>query len=233
MCQPLAPFIRCSIPIRPSAGYRHSSRSKRSFAHGCDWIDFGNPPPVRPEFANLGDQWKREDSDNGALKRLVQEDFVRSRLIAHISNDLAVGAGAGWDVSVDRLHGRVIGARFARDASLKAHGFALPILIPRVVDLTWEDVVKMRRLKALKNLRAILRDVEIEAFEVARSQADLESATLRVYANKMRDMNEQVENIISVGKQALVELLIASAAGYATVGLAGAAIPAGAGSPRA
>ena len=86
----------------------------------------------------------------------------------------------------------------------------------------------MRRLKALKNLRAILRDVEIEAFEVARSQADLESATLRVYANKMRDMNEQVENIISVGKQALVELLIASAAGYATVGLAGAAIPAGA-----
>ena len=49
-------------------------------------------------FKQLEQQWKRRDDGNGALSRLVPEDFVRSRLVDHVSHDLAVGASGGWDV---------------------------------------------------------------------------------------------------------------------------------------
>ena len=126
----------------------------------CDWVVFGNPEPMRPEFKNLADRWKRFDDRNGALNRLVPENFVRSRLVDHISTDLAVGASGGWDVSVDRFHGRVISARFAGDAAVMIHGVALPILVPRVGHLAWDEIAAIRRLKAMERLREVLREVE-------------------------------------------------------------------------
>ncbi len=151
----------------------------------CDWIIPGYPGGMANEFKKLEDRWKRQDDANGALARLVPEHFVRSRLIDSVSHDLAVGASGGWDVSVDRFHGRVIGARFARDATVQQRGLALPILVPRVGDLDWSDIVRIRKLKAIERLRKLLREVEIEAFEVARSGGDLESAMHRAYADKV------------------------------------------------
>ena len=99
---------------------------EKELPKGCDWISFGMSGPIGPEFDKLADRWKRLDDKNQALLRLVPEDFVRSRLIDHVSKDLVTGTAGQWDVSVDRFHGRVIGARLAGDATAKATGFALP-----------------------------------------------------------------------------------------------------------
>jgi len=122
----------------------------------CDWIVLGYPSEMASEFKKVEDRWKRRDDANGALARLVPEQFVRSRLVDSVSHDLAVGASGGWDVSVDRFHGRVIGARFAGDATIQTRGFALPILVPRVGDLDWADI--FARWKANRSMSHALAE---------------------------------------------------------------------------
>jgi hypothetical protein len=186
---------------------------------GCDWITFGMPGPVAPEIEKLADRWKRLDDKNQALLRLVPEHFVRSRLIDHVSKDLVTGTAGQWDVSVDRFHGRVIGARLADDATVKTKGFALPILVPRVGDLEWGDVKRIRKLKALSRLREVLREVEAEAYELAASGGDLEAAMHSTYVKKVVDASKDVEGIRSIGLMALAELVVGSGAAYGFAGL--------------
>ncbi len=186
---------------------------------GCDWVTFGLPGPVAPEFDKLADRWKRLDDKNQALLRLVPENFVRSRLIDHVSKDLVTGTAGQWDVSVDRYHGRVIGARLAGDATVKATGFALPILVPRVGDLEWDDVKRIRKLKAMTRLREVLREVEAEAYEVAASGRDLEAAMHTAYVKKVANASKGVEGIRSIGSMALAELVVGSGSAYAIAGL--------------
>ena len=137
-----------------------------------------------------------------------------------MSHDLAVGASGGWDVSVDRFHGRVISARFAGDATIQTQGLALPILVPRVGDLDWSDIARIRKLKAIKRLREVLREVEAEAFDVARSGRDLEAAMHRAYTSKVADASDKVQGLRSAGAMGVAELVVGAGAGYATTGLA-------------
>jgi hypothetical protein len=195
----------------------------------CDWIVLGHPAGMAPEFEKLEDGWKRRDDANGALTRLVPETFVRSQLVKDVSHDLAVGASGGWDVSVDRFHGRVIGARFANDATIETKGIALPLLVPRVGDLPWSDIVRIRQLKAIRRLREVLREVETEAFEVARSGGDLEAAMHGAYVKKVADAAIKVHGIRSATFMGAAELLVGAGAGYATIGLALLGPAAGAG----
>jgi hypothetical protein len=194
-----------------------------------DWIVFGAPSDMAPEFKKLEDQWKRWDGRNDALIRLVPENFVRSRILDDVSHDLAIGASGGWDVSVDRFHGQVVGARFASGGTLQSKGLALPVLVPRVGDLTWEEVAKLRRLKAIQQLRAVLREVESEAFDVARSGGDLEAAMHHAYEKKLAGVSEKLHGIRSTAAMGIAELLVGAGAGYATTGLALLGPAAGAG----
>jgi hypothetical protein len=187
---------------------------------GCDWVVLGYPTDPAPEFLRLQDQWRRIDDRNEALERLVPEHFVRGRLVEHVTKDLTVGISGGWDVSVDRFHGRVIGARFASDGPFTDRGVALPILVPRVSDLSWEDVARIRRLRAITRLREVLREVEAEAYEVTRSGGDLEAAMHTAYTRKVARASEGVEGIRSVAATAAMELLVGSGSGYAVTGLA-------------
>jgi hypothetical protein len=191
----------------------------REIPASCDWIGFGHPSEMADAFKKVEDQWKRRDDANGALSRLVPEDFVRSRLVNHVSHDLAVGASGGWDVSVDRFHGRVIGARFAGDATIQTSGFALPMLVPRVGDLDWSDIVKIRKLKAIERLRRILREIEAEAFEIVRSGGDLEAAMHAAYVKKVVNASGKVHGLRSAGAMGVAELLVGAGGGYATTGL--------------
>ncbi|HEY3546060.1 MAG TPA: hypothetical protein VGK17_08195 [Propionicimonas sp.] len=172
------------------------------------------------EFKRLEQAWKRHDGANLALPRVAAEQFVRTRLVDHVSHDIAVGAAGGWDVSVDRLHGQVIGARFAAEATIKASGMALPILVPRVGDLAWADIASIRKDKAIARLRNVLREVETEALEAARAGGDLEAAMHAAYTRKVAAASEQVHGIRSVGSMAVAEFVIGAGAGYATTGLA-------------
>lgn len=185
----------------------------------CDWIVLGYPSGMAPEFEKLADRWKRSDDKNAALTRLVPEHFVRSRIVEHVSKDLALGASGGWDVSVDRYHGRVIGARFAGDATIQTKGVALPILVPRVGDLDWEDVAKIRRLKAIDRLRGVLREVEAEAFEVARTGGDLEQVMRSVFLAKVAAASKDVHGIRRVSALVLADLVVGAGAGYVTAGV--------------
>ena len=192
---------------------------EKELPKGCDWISFGMSGPISPEFEKLADRWKRLDDKNQALLRLVPEDFVRSRLIDHVSKDLVTGTAGQWDVSVDRFHGRVIGARLAGDATAKATGFALPILVPRVGDLDWDDVKRIRKFKAIARLREVLREVETEAYEVASSGRELEAAMHSAYDKKVANAIKGVEGVRSIGSMALAELVVGSGSAYALAGL--------------
>ena len=185
----------------------------------CDWISFGVPGPLTPEFEQLAARWKRLDENNEALLRLVPERFVRSRLIEHVSNDLVTGAAGQWEVSMDRYHGKVIGARLARDATVKTNGFALPIIVPGVGDLDWDDVKRIRNLKAMTQLREVLREVEAEAYEVATCNGDLEAAMHTAFVKKVAHATKGVEGIRSIGSMALAELVVGSGSAYAVAGL--------------
>jgi len=185
---------------------------------GCDWISFGQPGPVTREFDRLADRWKR-DADGDALVRLVPERFVRSHLVGHISSDLTRGFAGQWDVSVDPLHGRVIGARFANNPSIETKGVALPFLVPRVGDLDWATVRELRERKELRRLRAVLREIEVEAFEVAASGGDLESALRNAHIKKLRKASENVGLLRSVADVGVTELAVGIGSGLAVTGL--------------
>ena len=185
----------------------------------CDWISFGSVDSSRPEVKLVAEAWKERDAGNDALQRLVPEQFVRTAIISHIADDLAVGACAGWDTSVDRYHGRVIAARFVSDASLKSRGFALPILVPRVERLDWEDVAGIRRLPALARLRTVLREVEEEASSL-KSADDVEAAVRCAYEKRLRGAALAGAGVASIAGHALINMLVGVGAGYATIGLA-------------
>jgi hypothetical protein len=192
----------------------------------CDWIAFGRPSGVPIELRRPSDQWKRIDEENAALERLVPERFVRSLLVGHVSDDLATGIAGGWDIGLDRFHGEVVSARFADDATIQPYGFALPILVPRVSSLGWDDVAAIRRLPAIERLRKVLGEVELEAVAVSASGNDIESAVRAAYDAKVRDAVSDVEGLGGSLAHGLAELVVGTAAGYATValGLTGPAV---------
>lgn len=205
----------------------------RELSGQCDWIVLGEPADMAEPFKDLKRRWTRRDDSNTALERLVPERFVRERLVEHVSHDLAIGASGGWDVSVDRYHGRVITARFAEDASIRVHGFALPVLVPRVADLGWSEIIQIRNSPGIKRLRQVIREVETEAFEVARAGGDLDSALHAAYRGRLIDACCKVEGLRSAGMMGVAELLVGAGAGYATTGLALLGPLAGAGASAA
>jgi hypothetical protein len=199
---------------------------KAELPPGCDWIVFGQPSGVPVELQRLGVQWKRIDDENAALERLVPERFVRLQLITHVSDDLATGLAGGWDVGLDRFHGEVVSARFADDATVQPYGFALPILVPRVGNLGWDDVAAIRRLPAIERLRKVLEEVELEAAEASARGDDIESTVRTAYDAKVRDVVSDVEGLGGSLAHGLAELVVSTAAGYGTValGLTGPAV---------
>jgi hypothetical protein len=193
---------------------------KREFTRDCDWIHF-EPLPVEPselEFPTL-------DRDNPALQRMVPSANVRSSIIESIEIDIVCAAAIGCDVSMDRLHGEVITARFEKDALVSMPGMALPILVPKVGQLAWDDVGRIRSHRALSYPRAVLREVEAEAFGLAVDNIAIDDAIRVVYSKKMRSAAEEVDSIVATGRHAFIDLVVGSAAGYATVGLSSTVAP--------
>lgn len=185
---------------------------------GCDWIHFGTPQHSSKAVTDIAAEWKRFDDQNGALQRLVPESFVRARLVDHIGEDLAVGAAGGWGISIDSLHSRVVEARFAGDATLRSQGFALPILVPQVGTIGWDDIAAIRRESSLDRLRKVLAEIEEESLEVVRSGGDLEQAVRRAYDQKLRRIVEDTEGIRAIATHGLAaEVIVGAVTGYATV----------------
>jgi hypothetical protein len=75
-------------------------------------------------------------------------------------------------------------------------------------------------MKAMERLRQVLREIEMEAFEVASSGGDLEQAVRRAYDRKLRDVAGNVEGVRSAIGHSLVDFVVGTGMGYATFGLA-------------
>lgn len=189
----------------------------------CDWIVFGRPGPVAPEMQRLADRWKRHDARNSVLERLEPDYFVRSLLIDHVSQDLTTGVAGGWDISLDRYHGDVVNARFSDSKAVESRAFALPILIPKVGNLSWAEVAAIRHHPAIERMRKVLHEVEAEAAQAATGNGDIESAVQGAYNGKVQAALSHVENLGSSVRHVLAELLVGTGAGYSTfaLGLAG------------
>jgi len=85
--------------------------------------------------------------------------------------------------------------------------------------LEWDDVKRIRKLKAMTRLREVLREVEAEAYELAASGGDLEAAMHSAYVKKVVAASKGVEGIRSIGLMALAELVVGSGAAYGFAGL--------------
>ena len=184
---------------------------------GCDWIIFGTSSGSSPEVLAASKAWKSKDGRSDSLLQLVPEQFVRSQIVSNIADDLAVGLGGNWDVSTDGLHSRVFRARFEERSLFREKGFALPILIPNVTSLSWDDIQQIRRHKAVRQLRDNLLEVESEA--LAAAGGDIERAVHLAYENQIAPAQRAIDAAFPQATLALGEVVVGVAAGYATMGL--------------
>lgn len=96
-------------------------------------------------------------------------------------------------------------------------GFALPILIPNVTSLSWDDIQQIRRHKAVRQLRDNLLEVESEA--LAAAGGDIERAVHLAYENQIAPAQRAIDAAFPQATLALGEVVVGVAAGYATMGL--------------
>jgi hypothetical protein len=187
---------------------------------GCDWVEFVVPPDPGPQWKSESRSRKSSEMDNPALQRLIPVHFVRSQVLDDSSSDLGSAVAGGASISLDPLHSRVIAARYARDSNLKPLGFAMPILMPRVGGLPWDEIVRVRKMKGMQQLRAVLREVELDAMETARSNGDLERQVHTRYLKKAQAATAAVDGMGATFAKGAAELVVGTAIGYATTGLA-------------
>lgn len=184
---------------------------------GCDWIDYFYRPQSHPaHVSELARRWSSRDEMNQVLAKEFPDRYVRSRIISNANEELAIAAVAGVVLSADPLHIRVIALRLDAETNWSAQGFALPILLPTVVDLDWAAIANLRRDRGIEYLRKTLREVETEALELAVSGGDLEEQIHRTYERRLASAVGRVDSLGVVARRTLAGFGIGTAAGFAT-----------------
>jgi hypothetical protein len=184
-----------------------------------DWMRYASSS--RSSAAKeTADTWRRRDSRNETLQKVLPIAAVRDVVIRNADNDLAVAAHGGVSVMQDSRHQQVLGARFASESPWKATGFAVPMLMPAVGDLDWETVARIRSHRFMGDLRRILREIEHSVLEDARG-GDAEAAVRHAMERHLVKAVGKVEGLGALPKHAIVELGVGTMIGVATFGLAG------------
>jgi hypothetical protein len=191
---------------------------RNELSRESSWIEFVYPHEPGAEVKRVADRFTHADESNPELEALLPHHFVPTRVITDVNNDLMVGLGSACDVSVDPFHGRVISARFAQTESLQPTGLALPVLLPRVRSLSWEDIGTVRRIKGLERLREVLREVELEATAGSAAKTDPHDAIRDSFAKRLAIGAADLEGVLSTAGSELIVMTVGAAAGYATMG---------------
>lgn len=128
----------------------------------------------------------------------------------------------GFLTSQDNLHLQVLAQRF-EDSSpdWRLTGYALPILIPDVTDLGWDQLDDLRRDKAIQQLRGVLNEIEQETMDVAVNGGDLERAVHRAAEKRLARVSGKLDTIGGLGRRTAIGFVVGTGAGVATMGLAG------------
>jgi hypothetical protein len=105
-------------------------------------------------------------------------------------NDLAIAATMGSAVSIDRRHRLALETRIrAGDAKPVGGQYALELLLP--IGFTWADVPDLRKHRALRDYRAIVREVEAEALRGSQSVAEFDDRIRREYGRRVAAASEK------------------------------------------
>jgi hypothetical protein len=161
-------------------------------ASATEWVDFGCLVDEAPA-KELVRAWQRVDSarlrpylKRGRLSDPEPPDgrFVGNAIVKAGYFDLAVAAVTGSAVSIDRRHQDVVVRRIeAGDAQRVGGQYALEVLLPD--GFGWDDVPDLRAMRALRDYRAIIREVEEAALTDARNSEDLQRALHAEYAERL------------------------------------------------
>lgn len=185
----------------------------------CDWLRWVSPQKSSAA-KSLAQQWTRLDSRNGVLAKEMPVEFARRLVIQHANADLSLAAVGGLAIMQDPLHRRVMEARF-QGSSWQAAGFVLPIVLPAVTDLGWEQIAGVRRHRSLGRFRSVLKEVEKEALEEATRTGDVESATHHAYESYLASAAGEFPGLPNLVKRTVGGLVVGSAIGMATAGWTG------------
>ncbi len=110
--------------------------------------------------------------------------FVHGAILAAGYHDLAVAATSGVAISIDHRHRLAVDARLrAGDARPLGGHYALQLLLP--TEFSWSDVPDLRNHRALRDYRAIVREVEAEALRTDRSVAEIDDRIHRDYERRL------------------------------------------------
>jgi hypothetical protein len=140
----------------------------------CDWMHWAQAD-LQGDAKRLASEWTRRDMESPGLKRQWPDHTVRSAIIKHVNHDLALSATNGFAVTQDPLHRRVYESRFRLESGWRPDGFVLPVVVPSVADLGWQEVADLRRHPGMAAFREVLREVEQQALAEAAG-GDLEAA---------------------------------------------------------
>jgi hypothetical protein len=111
-------------------------------------------------------------------------EFVRSAIVKAGYFDLAVAALTRSAVSMDRRHSLGVDVRLrAGDAHRVGGHYALEVLLPS--DFTWTDVPDLRKHRAIRDYRAIMREVETATMDSTASPAELDDLIRREYEGRL------------------------------------------------
>ena len=157
-------------------------------ASAAKWLAFGHVEGDRPAKEMVG-VWESSDRlgrlrQGGSRPTAARERFAQDAILKAGYLDLAIAATAGSAISIDRRHRLAIEARLTvGDAAPVGGHYALHLLLP--VEFTWDDVADLRRHRALREYRAVMREIEDEAMRTSQSPAELDDHIHREYANRV------------------------------------------------
>lgn len=188
----------------------------------ADWIDWVHAPDPNPDGRRIADAWSRRDRQNSSLREAIPIEFVRSCVIKHGNRDLVLAAGTGALCSQDDLHSRVSEQRLNESqSSWQIQGFALPVLVPDVGHLPWDEIVAARKHRAIARLRSVLAEIEGETWPTAVDGGDVERAVHLAAERRLAAAAAATDSIGTTAKKTLLGLVVGAGSGVATLGITG------------
>lgn len=168
-----------------------------------EWFTFGHANDSS-DAKRIASQLRYRDRESVELKRMLPANggpfgFVRDRVIDDANLDLLLGAGLGSAVSLDSLHASVVRARVERGEAHPAFGSnSLPILVPNVANLEWDDISDLRRQSGLRDFRALIAEIEAAAWDASTSPASFAALVHQEFESRLRVAQDRVAG--SVGR---------------------------------
>ena len=156
---------------------------------GIDGIAFVTPPQLPTELRTVAASRARDDERNDSLKDRLPVEFVRSQVIGAANNDLVVASFCGAAVSMDRLHAKVLGSRFADQSwTPDLRALIVPFLYPQLSRASWADLASLKSMASFQQWRSIVDTLNSEIAALASNGERIEEHVVRLrYEQMVRD----------------------------------------------